>query len=634
MIRNCEINWDVWIDPLKTPYSIRLSVEKGRKINAKLNKLLNQNCDFQMERIKKVRFQENTYDCGPMICFYANQFIQGESLLDSSFSIHELRTMIHCIQNGESKLSGGGRKGEACIDERAEALNLAIDYHFRHHKRILIINSEISGSMLLMDKKILAKKVKLTSFNDIDYVACLFTDINDMILFIYKYREQVSRLINLTKNNYNEHLIEIGERLTSLVNAFTLDGKCKLDTKENKEFENQQIEFESVAAICNKEFQTKIKANKAIAEAIAEIKPRQIEEKKHELARNMNSRLNELDIENFFNDCKTNDDQVFLNIALTKSIIEEDWTHVISWSNVEALKRAKTMYCLLPHFGKYTTLAIIDFNAWEYYIFDPRCREPNDRLLQVTHHLAENIARFCLLKGGTLTHNKCPYLAKGSGLYNHILLCGYIKGFMHDEDLDIDNLGKMAEQLSTFIDIRMKKRKKEYAENEIEDEELTKMRRITKSKLLMQKHLNDDAETIYKVIVDNIPITRFPGKIDRKPYLGKRKLFELPDKVILQANFRKCIGKTVNKIISCAENVCEQPSIRDIENAYRQVSPADFDPTLLEVCGQINGTLELIEIRGEEVVHKLKTLKNSTPGPDGIRYNELRLLDTEGRLLK
>ena len=634
MVRDNKLKRDIWIDPLKTPYSTKLSLEKGRKINNKLNEALCQKHDFQTQRLTRVRFQENTYDCGPMICFYARQLIQDEPLTDREISLLEMRKLIHITLQNEEKLTGGGRRTTTLSEDKAEALNRSIDFHYKDNKKIHIIDAKIISSMLILNKKTLAKKIQLINFNDIKYAACLFHHENDTILYIYKYQEQVSHIINTTSNNYSDQLSQIGERLTTLVNAFTLDGQCKLELKKIPDTIGEKDEFLKIASLCNKEFNTDDKPDLEMAEAIAGIKPKQMVEEKREMARRINIRINEIDIENYFKEINHDEEHILLNIILTTAIIEENWDHIISWSNLDKLKKAKVMYCLLPPYGKHTTLAIIDFNSWEYYTFDPRNDNPEESLLKLTHHLAEKIEHFCLINGGILTHNKCPYIAQRSGLYNYILICRYIKGFMYNEDLKNDTIGEIGEQLANFVDLKTGTWNKEkYEEYEMEDTAVTKRRRITKSILLVEKHLNDDAESIYEAIANNIPITRPPGKTERRPYLGKKKLFEIPDKVILQANFRKCMGKTVNKIITCAENVTEQPTVNDIEEAYNQIEEATYNPELLRVWEPMYDTLEITEITNDEVIQILKKKKNSTPGPDGIQYKDLLLLDPEGRIL-
>ena len=80
--------------------------------------------------------------------------------------------------------------------------------------------------MMNMDKKILAKKIKLTNFSDINCVACLFTHENGTLLYIYKYKEKISHILNLSRNEHNDQLNRNGMRLTSPVNGFTIDGQC------------------------------------------------------------------------------------------------------------------------------------------------------------------------------------------------------------------------------------------------------------------------------------------------------------------------------------------------------------------------------------------------------------------------
>ena len=62
-------------------------------------------------------------------------------------------------------------------------------------------------------------------------------------------------------------------------------------------------------------------------------------EEKREMARRINIRINEIDIENYFKEINHDEEHILLNIILTTAIIEENWDHIRCISMIPAFTK-------------------------------------------------------------------------------------------------------------------------------------------------------------------------------------------------------------------------------------------------------------------------------------------------------
>ena len=142
-----------------------------------------------------------------------------------------------------------------------------------------------------------------------------------------------------------------------------------------------------------------------------------------------------------------------------------------------------------------------------------------------------------------------------------------------------------------------------------------------------------NSEEINKTIIDNIPVRVSKHRCNPKPYMGLKKQYVLPTPEKLRALFKIKPKQTIEKIIGRDKRITSGPKIEEICQTFTNDPVFIESQHILDLCTTAEIGLDLEPIEAETIVNKIKTLSNSTPGPDNINYSHLKILDPDGKLL-
>ena len=641
LVYDNQTNSDYWMDPIEEVYNMKESVKSCRSVHCRLNVIFQTNHRFIECPMRNIRFQNNGHDCGPLICFYALQTVNKRSLNDAEIPLIEIRKIAHSIVNncesGDKILEMKNLIGGGASNETHELRDI-LQFFFKEFQQIHILDGVIVDNILCDNRHFIMDNVKFKTFKNVIYIAAAYRFNGELFLFIYKYIEATSVIFNLTNGNISPIMRTQASKITGYLNVFLLDGKCSLveiDDITSKSKAHVEEKFQTDYAIkrCLDEFQLHLINPPRLTSDIASDFSRHTRRILKDSARLINSRINANSIISFFNAINCNSLFNIISPTLSTALFDDNWQCLSSFLNVASIKESKIVFCLIlpPEF--HLCLIILDFSCWEYYILNPTSDRHNEDLELYCTSIVDKLSQFCLMKSCKLIRNSCPYLTIASGMFSNLLICGYMENFINDcnlSDIDIEALAKKFDEnlCSNLLSESLTRKPMSSNSNKqnIDD-------RITKCDGIVSKCLDLNDEEIYNVLVNNFPVRSKSMKQRYGPYLGVREPFQLPDKFKLRLLFKNNMKHTVNKILCQAERVSQLPSIDDIVMAFEKPTPQSTCWPLLEICHISSCKLELTPISKSEVVSKLQTMKNSSPGPDGINYSHLSHFDPEGNFL-
>ena len=134
------------------------------------------------------------------------------------------------------------------------------------------------------------------------------------------------------------------------------------------------------------------------------------------------------------------------------------------------------------------------------------------------------------------------------------------------------------------------------------------MERVAKCNAILETYNNLNPNETNALLIENIPVLSIFKRTAYRPYLGKKKRFQLPDRIKVRQMFKEKMKIKVDRIISSNDKVIDCPSSENICLAFKLPTPPSTQWPILSLCRRIEDTLELPPIECEEVVAKLKSL--------------------------
>ena len=629
-------NKDTWIDPVEDCYKKSEAVQSCRAVHLWLKRIFNKNHQFISEPITNVRFQNNTYDCGPLICFYSLQIVNNRKLDDQHFPLLNIRKFAY-ERNNNNDISVENLFGGSPISTQntPDKINELLRIFFQECHQIHVLSMETVKHMLHNDRESIMNNVRFKTFKDINYIVTSLDMDDNIYLYLYQFIEKSSFIFNLTNNQISDSSLLVAELITKYLNVFCLNGEAipKSHWLNSIQVPSQSQPVEKSILICCQYLSQH-------TTHLPQFKPdiiNSLVEKSQRLSRDssrlINSRMNHESIISYFNMLKLDSSFSMIDTVLSTALLDGNWSYLTSFLDVAQIKRAKTIFCLVQPPSFHTCLLVIDLGCWEFYILNPSTTTVDENLRIYCTSIVEKLGEFACFGMESFTINSCPYITNGSGLYSNLLICGYIYNFALDIPLSDIIIEKVAASFQHNLIPEKQENQFNQSSYQKSNPVLNINERIAKCDSVLESCLNLNPNETNQILIENMPVLSNSKKTSYRPYLGKKKLFQLPDRIKLRQMFKEKMKQTVDRIISSNDNVTESPSTEDICQAFQLPAPQSTNWPILSFCQRIEETLELPSITCDEVVEKLKSLKNCAPGPDRINYSHLKQFDPQGKFM-
>lgn len=638
MIYNNVSQQDTWIDPYFNNTFHADSLKSCRAIHNFLKSLFGTNHQFITRSIEHVRRQTNNDDCGPLVCYYVLQTIRNQSLNDSKCKIMDIRHLAFQLESNHNSekltnlLVGGGGIGHSA-DKIASMMRI----FFREIPNVHIMTAITAKHIADDDIEFIIDHIRFKTFRDVLYVATVINAESRFLLYVYQRQEGNSFLFNIDSSietDLTEAQKSIGSRITSYLNKFLLNGQAMMKDRSLPVLATKNIDPAKKAILaCSTLFQNNIrKLPKLDNHSISNV-CNTVMKTSRNFSRIINSRMTHLSIVDFF--ATLNLDQTFMimDSIMCTALFDEHWQYIQTYLDVIQLRNTRTLFCLVQPQQYHLCLLVLQLDCWEYFIFNPTANIIDENLRIYCTAVVDRIIEFACLGKPIFVANSCPHLTFGSGFFSNLLICGYIERFAEDApltDIDIDEMAaKFDFHLSPepFLEpAKTKPSKTTVKKASLKD-------RTAKSQAIFHQCQLQNANDIYQTLLNNLPIQLLPGRKTYKPYLGRKKPFQLPNKVQLQEDFKTKMKPTVERIISQPNDVSTLPSVDLILKTFEVPSVESDEWPLLQFCQRAQQTLVLEPFSYKEVQKKLSTINDSSPGPDKVNYSHLRDIDPECKLL-
>ena len=637
---------DFWMDPYPGGFKLPVARKYCKDLHRAINKILNTNHRFIQDPLSNVRTQTNNYDCGPLTCFYALQLINDRDLNDQTISMLHLRELAFKIQsdvpdsNLIDRLLGGGSselenyQSKSSINSPRQ-INEVLRLFFQDCTEIHILNPELVQTLLDNDRQSIMENVRFRTFKDIKFIATTLLIDDEIHLFIYELVEKSSYIFHLDNKYLSDISISNAQRITRYLNIFCLDGQVTLASLPNSFIRMPLLTHpsEKSVMVCCQHFGQLSSNIPKFNPDITNILQAKSNRLSRDATRLINSRMSHESIISFFDTLKLDSSFTILDPIMSTALLDENWTYLTSFLDVSQIKQAKYVFCLVQPSGFHVCLLIVDFQCWEFYIVNPSSTIIVDDLRILCTTIVSKLTEFICVDMANFCLNSCPYRTNGSGLFSNLLICGYIENFAKDlplTDIDTDHIALKFEHNLKPVNF----------ENQIVQYQLPKSssgsnikERIEKCNSITESCTNLNPNEINEILINNIPVLSKPKSKSYRPYLGTKKPFQLPDRIKLRQLFKEKMKQTVDRITFPSETIRESPSTENICQAFQLPASLINNWPILTFCTRVEETLELTPIDFEEVISKLKSLKNCAPGPDRINYGHLKQFDPEGKFL-
>ena len=628
---------DYWIDPLEDCPFHSESLRVTKILHVRLNAILGTNHRLLPEPLSQVRFQDNGYDCGPMICFYAIQIMKNSRLDDESVSMILIRKLaFEIINKGGTvskikKLIGGGFL--PISDMTIQEIFHCLQFYFKNQPKILVLENEVTQSIITNNKDFIIENICFKAFKNVLYVVCILRVELEPFIYIYKRSECSSIIVSLLGLENSSLAISIATQLTQYMDIFFLKTHTvvQIDVDPSVLYPNQtntSILVQNAIGICSQHlyYCTSDFPDIPIEDLID--KARHLDQSIHDSITSVNGKMNLKTIGLFFESLNLDESNTFINATMTTALLDDNWQYLSVKLDFARVKQSKIIYCLISPPDFHPCLIVVDNVNWEYFLFNPTTNMEDQNLTLYATHTVEKLCSIAFFKHISMSRNNCKYLSKGSGLFSWILICGYMECFAMGLSLTEINLKRISVNITKMLN----------PSNPVKVIEPRSMSELKPSLKERTDKCNDiidtikdfEPEQINDALIANTSVR--PKVKHFKPYLGEKTGFKLPNKIQIRQIFKNNMKNAVNMILS--ETVATgSPSIDDIRVAFKKEAPNMTEWPILNFCPTYSPSLDIEPITCLEIVSKFKTLKTCAPGPDGVHYSHLKQLDPEGKLL-
>ena len=631
-------NKGIWMDPVKKCYKEAESVKSCKAVHLSLNRIFNRNHQFLPKPITNIRFQDNGYDCGPLTCFYAIQMMNNGKLNDEQFNLLNIRkfafesnTSINPSDTKKNLFGGASNSSQNSPTEIIDVLQM----FYRDCHQIHILNSESVLHIRNNDRNSIMDSIKFKTFRQVNYIATCFSLNEDTYLYIYQFIEMSSSVFNLTGNLLSESSLVIAELLTNYLNIFCLNGKASLQNQLPNSEQcpvNTQLAEKSIM-ICSQYFSQHTTNIPEVNSSEINGLVNRSQRISRDSTRLINSRMNHESIVSYFKILNLDDSFVIIDTILSTALLDENWSYLTSFFDVSQIKQAKTVFVLVQPPNFHTCLLIIGLQCWEYYILNPSTTIIEENLRVYCSAIVGKLSEFTCFGMENFSINSIPYLTNGSGLFSNLLICGYLENFSNDLPLSDIVIEKIAQSFQHNLKPPKLQNQAYQPFYQKPSQGPNLQERIAHCNTVLESCNDLNPNETNKIMIENMPVLSESKTTSYRPYLGKKKPFQLPDRIKLRQMFKEKMKQTVDRIIVSTENVSESPSTESICQAFQLPAPTTNHWPILSFCRRIEETLELLPIDCEEIVEKLKSLKNCAPGPDRVNYSHLKQFDPEGKFM-
>lgn len=107
-------------------------------------------------------------------------------------------------------------------------INSSLKILFRNNKSAFILPDTICEKLNQANRSFIFANIQLCNFININYVISSFLDGNELFIFIFSYKDNLSYILSPTGRLVNNSLLLRSRNMTKILNNLFLDGKCTL----------------------------------------------------------------------------------------------------------------------------------------------------------------------------------------------------------------------------------------------------------------------------------------------------------------------------------------------------------------------------------------------------------------------
>ena len=628
-----------YIDPIRLYFNKSRSFALSKSLTICLNKILDLNILLQYNPNTPYLEQTNSYDCGPLICLYADRLQFGIDL-NKRYNVDNIRRIVFKLSDPNIKPTYKGHG--TGIDTYFGESNISDILSNWYDKRsdIFVLSKTSTKNIIDKNRDYIIENFNYKQFKLIKFVIGFFYFEKFAYLFVFCLEMAKSRIFSISGNQLPLSVSFLGFEFNDLLNKLFFDGKVSFYCNQeiNYEFSISSDKNQIIATciwICNSCFGELQVSKDAILNQLIDFNEsiRTKTRINNDSITFINSKINDQIFQSFFISLGLPFKFFFISTSIAKAMIDDCWQHVTTFLDIKSLCIADVVFCIFRPPSHHLLLLIIDHTVNEYYILNPTTLISKIDHNKLGEYLVTRICELgCKLKQITVL-NTIPHDCKGSGLFSNLLICSFIENFSLNYKLTGIDLNKVCEKVSNISQMKIRDASSLPIRGlDIDDQvKITMKDRIKKCNFLLQQLANSDPDSIIKCIELHLP-NKKKTISNKNPYLGNKLKKDLPDKVDIRQDFINNMKGTFYKIINDGE-INHRPDIEEIEKYFTHDEPNTSIWNLEKYCKTADEKLILGEISCLEILYVLKNSNNSAPGSDGISFKNLLYLDPEGKLL-